>query len=146
MTGGRGLTRGGGASSTISMSFSPAPIPLQTWCLAGEVEDLLEAARLAAEPPRAAGDHPAGYVSNARNAASRSDGFPFWGPAERTALGVGSLVRHSAIDPALGRPVDTYGLVIAANAQTLGLEDFAIHVYEEDARPPLNSIQPAPSR
>ena len=114
--------------------------------LDAEVEDLVEAARLAAETPPAAGDHPAGYVSNARNAASRSDGFPFWGPAERTALGVGSLVRHSAIDPALGRPVDTYGLVIAANAQTLGLEDFAIHVYEEDARPPLNSIQPAPSR
>jgi hypothetical protein len=42
--------------------------------------------------------------------------------------------------------VDTYGLVIAAHAQTLGLEDFAVHVYEEDARPPLDSIQPAPSR
>src|SRR5215831_11381130 len=111
-----------------------------------EVEDLVEAARRAAEMPPTSGDDPAGYVSNARNASSRSDEFPFWGPAERTILGVGSLVRHSAINLALRQPVVTYGLVIAANAQTLGLEDFAIHVYEEDARPPLDSIQSAPSR
>src|SRR5438128_96154 len=39
---------------------------------------------------------PIGYVSNARNAASRSDMFQFWAPAEETLLGIGSIVRHTA--------------------------------------------------
>src|SRR5574341_371293 len=130
----------------LEVPFYPEERDEEEDSLDAEVEDLVETARLAAETPPTPGDHPDGYVSNARNAASRSDEFPFWAPAERTVLGVGSLVRHSASDPALGRSVDTYGLVIAANAQTLGLEDFAVHVYEEDARPPLDSIQPAPNR
>jgi hypothetical protein len=130
----------------IDVPFYPEERDEEDDNLDAEIENLVEAARLATETPPTSGDDPDGYVSNARNAASRSDEFPFWGPAERTVLGVGSLVRHRATDPALGRPIDTYGLVIAAHAETLGLEDFAIHVYEEDARPPLDSIQPAPSR
>jgi hypothetical protein len=134
------------AAELLEVPFYPEERDEEDDNLDTEVENLVEAARLATETPPTSIDDADGYVSNARNAASRSDEFPFWAPAERTVVGVGSLVRHSASDPVFGQPVDTYGLVIAAHAQTLGLEDFAVHVYEEDARPPLDSIQPAPSR
>lgn len=130
----------------IEVPFYPEERDEEEDNIGAEVENLVEAARLAAEALPVAGDPAQGYVSNARNAASRSDEFPFWAPAEQTAFGVGILVRHSATDTAIEQPVDTYGIIIAADAQTLGLEDFAIHVYEEDARPPLESIQPAPSK
>ncbi len=85
---------------------------------------------------------PIGYVTNARNAASRSDMFQFWAPAEEISLGIGSIVRHTTTIP---QPVETYGIVVDTTGSTLGLEDYAIHVYEQDARPPLDSIIPAPS-
>lgn len=86
--------------------------------------------------------NPIGYVTNARNSASRSDLFQFWAPAEETTLGIGSLVKHTTTTPT---HVDTYGVVIDTVGNTLGLDDFAIHVYEQDAQPPLESILPAPS-
>lgn len=86
--------------------------------------------------------NPIGYVSNARNAASQSDLFQFWTPAEETSLGIGSIVRHTATTP---QQVNTYGIIIDTTGTTLGLDDYAIHVYEQDARPPLDSIVPAPS-
>jgi len=85
---------------------------------------------------------PIGYVTNARNAASRSDMFQFWAPAEETWLGIGSIVRHTATIP---QRVDTYGIMVDTTGSTLGLADYAIHVYEQDAQPPLDSIIPAPS-
>jgi hypothetical protein len=85
---------------------------------------------------------PIGYVTNARNATSRSDLFLFWAPAEETSLGIGSIVRHTAT---ISQPVDTYGIIIDTIGNTLGLDDYAIHVYEQDAQPPLDSILPAPS-
>ncbi len=85
---------------------------------------------------------PIGYVTNARNAASRSDMFQFWAPAEETSLGIGSIVRHTATIP---QRVDTYGIIVDTTGSTLGLADYAIHVYEQDAQPPLDSIIPAPS-
>src|SRR6266568_3264563 len=85
---------------------------------------------------------PIGYVTDARNAASRSDMFQFWAPAEEISLGIGSIVRHTTTIP---QPVETYGIVVDTTGSTLGLEDYAIHVYEQDARPPLDSIIPAPS-
>lgn len=86
--------------------------------------------------------HPIGYVTNARNAASRSDIFQFWAPAEETSLGIGSIVRQTATVP---ERVDTYGIIVDTTGSTLGLDDYAIHVYEQDAQPPLGSIIPAPS-
>ena len=85
---------------------------------------------------------PIGYVTNARNAASRSDMFQFWATAEETSLGIGSIVRHTAT--ILNR-VDTYGIIVDTTGSTLGLDDYAIHVYEQDAQPPIGSIIPAPS-
>lgn len=85
---------------------------------------------------------PIGYVTNARNAASRSDMFQFWATAEETSLGIGSIVRHTATVP---HRVDTYGIIVDTTGSTLGLDDYAIHVYEQDAQPPLDSIIPAPS-
>ncbi len=85
---------------------------------------------------------PIGYVTNARNATSRSDMFQFWAPAEETSLGIGSIVRHTAM---VQQRVDTYGIIVDTTGSTLGLDDYAIHVYEQDAQPPLNSIVPAPS-
>ncbi len=85
---------------------------------------------------------PIGYVTNARNAAARSDMFQFWSPAEEMSLGIGSIVRHTATTP---YRVDTYAIIIDTEAHTLGLDDYAIHVYEQDAQPPLTSIIPAPS-
>src|SRR5260370_4793962 len=79
---------------------------------------------------------PIGYVSNARNATSRSDMFQFWAPAEETSLGIGSIVRHTATIP---QQVDTYGIIVDTIGSTLGLDDYAVHVYEQDALPPLNS-------
>jgi hypothetical protein len=35
--------------------------------------------------------------------------------------------------------------VFDTEGNTLGLDDYAIHVYEQDAQPPIDSIQPAPS-
>jgi uncharacterized protein len=85
---------------------------------------------------------PIGYVTNARNAASRSDMFQFWAPAEEISLGIGSIVRHTAT---IQQHIDTYGIVVDTTGSTLGLDDYAIHVYEQDAQPPLGSIIPAPS-
>jgi hypothetical protein len=85
---------------------------------------------------------PIGYVTNARNAASRSDIFQFWAAAEETSLGIGSIVRHTATVP---QREDTYGIIIDTTGSTLGLDDYAIHVYEQGAQPPLDSIIPAPS-
>lgn len=85
---------------------------------------------------------PIGYVSNARNASSRSDMFQFWAPAEETSLGIGSIVRHTATTP---QHIDTYGIIVDTTGNTLGLDDYAIHVYEQDAQPPLDSIIPTPS-
>ena len=85
---------------------------------------------------------PIGYVTNARNAASRSDMFQFWAAAEETSLGIGSIVRHTAVVPL---HADTYGIIVDTTGSTLGLDDYAIHVYEQDAQPPLGSIIPAPS-
>jgi hypothetical protein len=113
-----------------------------------EVASLVEAAREQAQQvPTPQGSGPIGYVTNARNAASRSDAFVFWSPAEEISLGVGSLVRHSAPDPT-GKPtpIETYGIVTSTDGLTLGLDDFAPHAYEQDCRPPLTSIQPSPSR
>jgi hypothetical protein len=41
--------------------------------------------------------------------------------------------------------VHTYGIITKTEGQTLGLDDYATHVYEKDAKPPIESIQPAPS-
>ena len=112
-----------------------------------EIEALVQAAREQAQAPKPEPDDPIGYVTNARNVASRSDTFLFWAPAEKTALGIGSLVRHSAPDPtAQQEHVHSYGMVTATDALTLGLDDFAPHAYEQDGRPPLTSIQPSLSR
>jgi hypothetical protein len=116
----------------------------------GEEEEEIEALVLAAqaeqqksvEPSPMQSMDPIGYVSNARNATSRSDQFQFWTPAEEISLGIGSIVRHTATTP---QRVDTYGIIIDTAGSTLGLDDYAIHVYEQDARPPLESILPAPS-
>ena len=112
-----------------------------------EIEDLVQQARQAQQSTPPQSDEPIGYVTNARNAASQSDSLTFWSPAEETSLGIGSLVRHS-IDNLTGSParIDTYAIVTETNALTLGLDDFAIHTYEQDGRPPIASIQPAPSR
>jgi hypothetical protein len=85
---------------------------------------------------------PIGYVTNALNSASRSDMFQFWAPAEETTLGIGSLVKHTTTIPT---QVNTYGVIVDTVGNTLGLKDFGIHVYEQDAQPPLESILPAPS-
>ncbi len=88
-----------------------------------------------------------GYVSNARNATAQSNAFQFWAPAEDISLGVGSLVRHSAPEPNNpGTTIITYGVVAKTDGHTLGLDDFATHVYEQDGAPPLDSIQPSQSR
>lgn len=87
-------------------------------------------------------DVPLGYVSNARNSAAQSDAFQFWAPAEEASLGIGGIVRHTTLHPYL---VHTYGIITKTEGQTLGLDDYATHVYEKDARPPIESIQPAPS-
>ena len=85
---------------------------------------------------------PLGYVSNARNSVAQSDSFQFWSPAEEAPLGIGSIVRHTSSQPEL---VHTYGIITKTEGQTLGLDDYAIHVYEQDAQPSIDSIQPAPS-
>jgi hypothetical protein len=85
---------------------------------------------------------PLGYVSNARNSAAQSDAFQFWAPAEEASLGIGGIVRHTTLHP---DPVHTYGIITKTEGQTLGLDDYATHVYEKDAQPPIESIQPAPS-
>lgn len=87
-------------------------------------------------------DTPLGYVSNARNAVAQSDSFQFWAPAEKASLGIGDIVRHTSSRSDL---VHTYGIITKTEGQTLGLDDYAIHVYEQDAQPPINSIQPSPS-
>ncbi len=87
-------------------------------------------------------EQPIGYVSNARNAASQSDVFQFWAPAEEVSIGIGTIVRHTTLLPRL---THTYGIVFDTEGNTLGLDDYAIHVYEQDAQPPIDSIQPAPS-
>jgi hypothetical protein len=112
-----------------------------------EIAALVQAAREQTEALNPQPDDPVGYVTNARNVASRSDAFLFWAPAEKTSLGIGSLVRHTAPDPTGQRgQVHSYGMITATDALTLGLDDFAPHAYEQDGRPPLTSIQPAPSR
>ncbi|MFL5691028.1 MAG: hypothetical protein ACJ795_04420, partial [Ktedonobacteraceae bacterium] len=85
---------------------------------------------------------PLGYVSNARNSVAQSDSFQFWAPAEEASLGIGGIVRHTSSQP---DPVHTYGIITKTEGQTLGLDDYAIHVYEQDAHPPIDSIQLAPS-
>lgn len=108
-----------------------------------EIEALVQAAheQMSAQRQQEEGS-PIGYVSNARNAASYSDTFLFWAPAEEISLGIGSIVRHTSYGQ---QTVDTYAIVIDTEGSTLGLDDYAIHVYEQDARPPLESILPAPS-
>lgn len=112
-----------------------------------EVEQLVREAQSATIPLKPFGDIPVGYVSNARNATSSTDMFPFWTPVERATLAIGSLVRHTVKDPRdVSRRIDTYAIVTGAESLTLGLDDFAIHVYEKDGQPPLDSIQPTPSQ
>ncbi len=93
-------------------------------------------------PPLPTITTPIGYVSNARNASSQSDLFQFWAPAEETLLGIGSIVRHTSLTP---RRIDTYGIIVNTEGSTLGLDDYAVHVYEQDAQPPLTSILPSVS-
>jgi transcriptional regulator of NAD metabolism len=84
-----------------------------------EIEALVQAAHAhmaSAHIPIA--EAPIGYVSNARNAASQSDIFQFWAPAEEMSLGIGSIVRHTATTPQV---VHTYGIVIDTEGSTLGL-------------------------
>jgi hypothetical protein len=107
-----------------------------------EIDALVQAAREQMSAPQQQEGAPIGYVSNARNAASYSDTFQFWAPAEEISLGIGSIVRHTSYGQ---QTVDTYAIVIDTEGSTLGLDDYAIHVYEQDARPPLESIHPAPS-
>ncbi|GLV54326.1 hypothetical protein KDH_11740 [Dictyobacter sp. S3.2.2.5] len=110
-----------------------------------EIDALLEAVerqKEAQQQPASLPERPIGYVSNARNATSRSDLFQFWAPAEEVSLGIGSIVRHTATQP---QWVDTYGIIVDTTGNTLGLDDYAFHVYEQDALPPLDSITPAPS-
>jgi hypothetical protein len=111
-----------------------------------EIESLVSAARARTQPQTLQPGGPIGFVTNARNAGSSSDTFQFWTPAEETTLGIGSLVRHTSNAPGTQKIVNTYGIVTETDGFTLGLDDYAIHVYEEDAQPPLNSIMPAPSR
>lgn len=112
-----------------------------------EVEQLVRDTLNATSRPAPPGDAPAGYVSNARNATSSTDRFVFWSPAETADLPIGSLVRHSVKDPRnVQNRIETYGIVTSAESLTLGLDDFAIHVYEQDGQPPLDSIQAAPSQ
>lgn len=110
-----------------------------------EIDQLVEAAvsQLEARPPT--DEDPRGYVTNARNAGSTSDSFSFWASADTPIFGIGSIVRQSAESPGRAR-VETYGVVDASEAQTLGLDDLAIHVYETDARPPITGLAPATSR
>lgn len=112
----------------------------------GEVEALVSAARARTQSSTPQPGGPIGYVTNARNAGSSSDTFQFWTPAEETTLGIGSLVRQMANAPGTQKTVYTYGIITETDGFTLGLDDYAIHVYEEDAQPPLDSITPAPSR
>ena len=107
-----------------------------------EIDALVQAAREQMSAPQLQEGAPIGYVSNARNAASYSDTFQFWAPAEEISLGIGSIVRHTSYGQ---QTVDTYAIVIDTEGSTLGLDDYAVHVYEQDARPPLESIHPAPS-
>jgi hypothetical protein len=107
-----------------------------------EIEALVQAAREQMTARVQQKGTSIGYVSNARNAASYSDTFQFWAPAEEISLGIGSIVRHTSSGQQI---VDTYGIVIDTEGSTLGLDDYAVHVYEQDARPPLESIVPAPS-
>ncbi|MCQ3976143.1 MAG: hypothetical protein DPW09_22170 [Anaerolineae bacterium] len=112
-----------------------------------EIEALVNAARQQLQNPTPQqSDLPLGYVSNARNAGSRSDTFQFWAPAEETSLGIGSLVRQESDNPVTQDKVNTYGILTGTDGLTLGLDDYAVHVYEEDAQPPLDTIIPAPSR
>ena len=111
-----------------------------------EVEALVQAARVQAQAPSTSGKKPAGYASNARNAMATSDAFRFWSSVDQTGLGIGSLVRHEGTNLLTGKTINTYAIVTEADGSTLGLDDFASHVYESDARPPLKSIEPAPSR
>jgi hypothetical protein len=111
-----------------------------------DVNSIIEAFEQHREAAAPTSAIPTGYVSNARNAGSGSDAFHLWSPAEDASLGIGSLVRHTANDPQTEKPTNTYAIVVEAEAQTLGLDDYAVHVYEQDARPPLDSIKPAPSR
>lgn len=107
------------------------------------IEQMLQAAyenEQAQRIPQA--DIPLGYVSNARNSAAQSDTFQFWAPAEEASLGIGSIIRHTSSYPG---SVHTYGIITKTEGQTLGLDDYATHVYEKDAQPPVDSIQPAPS-
>ncbi len=107
-----------------------------------EIEALVQAARQQMITQGQQEGAPIGYVSNARNAKSYSDTFQFWAPAEETSLGIGSIIRHTSYGQ---QTVDTYAIVIDTEGSTLGLDDYAIHVYEQDAHPPLESILPAPS-
>ena len=110
-----------------------------------EVVDLVERAQRVADGVSDKGEEAGrGYVSNARNAPATSEEFPFWAPAEDAAFAIGSIVRHDGASPS-GAPVRSYGIVVATQAQTLGLDDLAVDVYETDARPPLEGIIPAPS-
>lgn len=109
------------------------------------IEEMVQAAhayleRMAADTPL---QHPPiGFVSNARNATSTSDRFQFWAPAEETNLGIGSIICHtSSVQPV----VHTYAIVVETSGVTLGLEDFAIHAFECETRPPLTSIIPGKS-
>lgn len=100
-----------------------------------ELNALVAAALQQEETPAPHPTDPIGYVSNARNAASRSDAYPFWSSGETASAGIGSLVRHEAADPNSKQSVQTYGIVTSAQGLTSGLDDFAIHVYEKDGRP-----------
>jgi len=108
--------------------------------------DALVQAAMSQQAATPTANGPIGYVSNARNASSQSDTMLFWAPAETTIIGIGSLVRHAASAAQGQPPVETFAIITSAEAHTLGLDDFATHVYEEDAQPPLTSITPAPSR
>ncbi len=111
-----------------------------------EVESLVQAARESSMASPPSQKTPIGYVSNARNASSTSDSFDFWAPAEETGIGIGSLIRHTGRDSGGQQTINTYAVVTGTEGRTLGLDDYAVHVYEQDARPPLESIAPAPSR
>ena len=107
------------------------------------IEQILQAVHENEQTRRVAqANAPLGYVSNARNSAAQSDTFQFWAPTEGASLGIGGIVRHTSSYPGL---VHTYGIITKTEGQTLGLDDYATHVYEKDARPPIESIQPAPS-
>ena len=70
-----------------------------------------------------------------------------YGDPERAFREADVVLRERFRFPKYGStPIETYGIIVDSEGQTLGLDDVAVHVYETDALPPLHGIAPARSR